>query len=143
MRAHRLLIIFPLGLLATSFFFDVAWLLMEREPLARAAAWMLAGGVISGAFAALFGIADWRAIPAGTRAKKIGALHGIGNGVVILLFAASWIVRRNEPAEPHAVAIALSAAGVLLTLATGWLGGMLVSGGNQEDRHERLPSTIR
>ena len=143
MRAHRLLIIFPLGLLATSFFFDIAWLAIAREQLARAAAWMLAGGVLTGAFAALFGIRDWRAIPAQTPAKRIGALHGIGNVVVILLFAASWIVRRNEPAEPHAAAIALSAAGVMLTLATGWLGGMLVDRGNQEDRREGLPSTSR
>ncbi|HET7434798.1 MAG TPA: DUF2231 domain-containing protein [Thermoanaerobaculia bacterium] len=144
MRAHRLLIIFPLGLLATSFFFDVAWLVNEREPLARAAAVMLAGGVFSGAFAALFGIADWRAIPEGTRAKRIGAMHGIGNVIVILLFAASWIVRRNEPAEPHAFAIALSAGGVLLTLGTAWLGGTLIERadrGENEDRRESLSPT--
>ena len=122
---HRVLIVFPLGLLATSFFFDLAWLVRGREPLAVVAWWLIFAGVVGGIAAALFGIIDWLAIPRGTRARRVGALHGGGMGVVALLYAASWMLRRDAPAQPEGVAILLSGVGVLLTVITGWLGGEL------------------
>jgi hypothetical protein len=45
--------------------------------------------------------------------------------VVALLFAASWLLRRGEPGHPQALAIALSGLGVLLIVATAWLGAEL------------------
>ena len=122
---HHMLIVFPLGLLATSFFFDLAHLATGRAELALVASWMIFAGVIGGALASLFGIVDWLAIPRGTRAWILGAWHGGGNAIVALLFAISWILRRDDPGHPEAVAISLSAAGVLLSVITGWLGGEL------------------
>jgi uncharacterized membrane protein len=122
---HQILIVFPLGLLATSFFFDLAWLYFRRSELAVVAWWLIFAGVLGGGVAALFGLIDWAAIPRGTRARRVGALHGWGNLVVAMLFALSWVLRRDEPASPEAVAIALSGLGVLLTIVTGWLGGEL------------------
>jgi uncharacterized membrane protein len=43
-----------------------------------------------------------------------------------VLFAASWLVRRDDPAQPETLAIVLSVAGGALSLVTGWLGGELV-----------------
>jgi uncharacterized membrane protein len=126
---HQMLIVFPLGLLATSLFFDIAWLVAKRNELAVVSHWMIFAGVISGLIAAVFGLIDFLGIPSGTRAKKVGALHGIGNVVVVVLFAASWFVRRDNPGVPATSAIFLSALGVGLALFTGWLGGELV------DRH--------
>jgi uncharacterized membrane protein len=122
---HRVLIVFPLGLLATSFFFDLAWLARGREQLAIVAWWLIFAGVVGGVAAALFGIVDWLAIPQGTRARRVGALHGSGMGIVALLYAASWLLRRDAPADPEGMAILLSGLGVLLTVVTGWLGGEL------------------
>ncbi|HKR66744.1 MAG TPA: DUF2231 domain-containing protein [Thermoanaerobaculia bacterium] len=122
---HQILIVFPLGLLATSFFFDLAWLLRGSEELALVANWLIFAGVIGGALASLFGLADWLAIPRGTRAWRVGAWHGGGNALVSVLFALSWMLRRDAPAHPEGVAIALSALGVLLTVLTGWLGAEL------------------
>jgi uncharacterized membrane protein len=122
---HRVLIVFPLGLLATSFFFDLAWLARGREQLAIVAWWLIFAGVVGGAAAALFGIIDWLGIPRGTRARRVGALHGGGMGIVALLYAASWVLRRDAPAQPEALAILLSGVGVFLTVITGWLGGEL------------------
>lgn len=126
---HQMLIVFPLGLLATSFFFDIAWLVSKRNELAVVAHWMIFAGVISALIAAVFGLIDFLGIPSGTRAKKVGALHGIGNVVVVALFATSWFVRRDNPGVPATSGIFLSALGVGLALFTGWLGGELV------DRH--------
>jgi uncharacterized membrane protein len=132
---HQILIVFPLGLLATSFFFDLAWLARRNEQLAIVAWWLIFAGVIGGAVAALFGVIDWLAIPRGTRARRVGALHGGGMGIVALLYAASWLLRRDAPAHPDGAAILLSAAGVLLTIVTGWLGGELA------DRMEETQET--
>ncbi|HUR79623.1 MAG TPA: DUF2231 domain-containing protein [Thermoanaerobaculia bacterium] len=125
MKVHRILIVFPLGLLATSFFFDLAWMLHRSDQLALVAWWMIFAGVCGGAAAALFGVIDFLGIPRGTRARRMGALHGGGMGVVAMLYAASWLLRRDAPAAPESIAILLSGLGVLLTVVTGWLGGEL------------------
>jgi len=43
--------------------------------------------------ACLFDLCFWWAIPSGTRAKAIGLWHGLGNVVVVALFAVSWWMR--------------------------------------------------
>lgn len=124
---HQMLIVFPLGLLATALFFDVIALLLGRHGgLFQAAFYMIAAGVLTGLVAAVFGLIDFLAIPAGTRAKRVGWLHGGGNVVVVLLFAASWVLRRGVPADPPTIAVVLGALGAGLATITGWLGGELV-----------------
>ena len=123
---HPMLIPFPLGLLATSLVFDVIHRLTGNEPWAEVAYWMIVAGIIGGLAAAPFGWIDWFAIPPGTRAKAVGLWHGVGNLVVVGLFALSWLVRRDAPRELDALAFVLSLAGVALAAVTGWLGGELV-----------------
>ncbi len=123
---HPMLIPFPLGLLATSLVFDVIHRLTGNEPWAEVAYWMIVAGIIGGLAAAPFGWIDWFAIPDGPRAKSIGLWHGVGNVVVLALFAVSWFLRRDAPAEPGILAFVLSLAGVALAVVTGWLGGELV-----------------
>lgn len=76
---HQQLIPFPFGLLATAVIFDVLHLITDRDDLATVSYWMIAAGIIGGLVAAPFGTIDWTAIPKGTRAKKVGAVHGLGN----------------------------------------------------------------
>ena len=105
---HQMLVVFPLGLLATAVVFDVIALARSQGYWSELAFWMIAAGVITGLLAAPFGFVDWLAIPSGTRAKRIGAVHGLGNVLIVLLFATSWLMRRNAPAAPQQVALALS-----------------------------------
>jgi uncharacterized membrane protein len=123
---HPALIVFPLGLLGMAVIFDVIAFIAANGYWSEIAYWMIAAGVISGLVAAPFGLIDWLAIPSGTRAKRIGALHGIGNVVVVLLFAASWFLRGGIPQTPPTLAIVLGFAGFGLALVTGWMGGELV-----------------
>lgn len=123
---HQMLIVFPLGLLATSLFFDVIALAVNHEGLFQASYYMIAAGVVSALIAAVFGLIDFLGIPKGTRAKRVGLLHGGGNVVVVVLFAASWLLRRGSPTDPATLAIVLSVAGFALAGVTGWLGGELV-----------------
>ena len=123
---HQMLIVFPLGLLATGVIFDLIALGGGGETMAVVAYWMIAAGIVGGALAAPFGWVDWLAIPRGTRAKSVGLWHGGGNVIVLALFIASWLLRRDMPERPDAMALILSFAGAGLALLTGWLGGELV-----------------
>jgi len=71
----------------------------RRSRAALASFYMIAAGIITGLLAAVFGLVDFLAIPAGTRAKSIGLLRGCGN-VVVGLFALSWGLRRGAPDAP-------------------------------------------
>jgi uncharacterized membrane protein len=123
---HPILIVFPLGLLATAVVFDaIGWATGSGKWL-EISFWMIAAGIIGGLVAALFGLIDWLAIPSNTRAKTIGLWHGLGNVVVVALFGASWLLRWPNPTDPGAFPVLLSLSGAVLMLVTGWLGGELV-----------------
>src|SRR5262245_12428284 len=123
---HQMLIPLPLGLLAMAVIFDVLTMVFDSPTFATVSYWMMAAGLISGLLAAPFGLIDWLAIPSRTRAKRIGALHGLGNVVVLALFAASAWMRRDAPSTPQTEALALSFTAVCLALVTAWLGGEMV-----------------
>ena len=84
---HQMLIPFPFGLLATAVIFDIVYLVWGNPAMATVAYWMIIAGVVGGLAAAPFGLIDWMAIPKGTRARSVGVVHGLGNVVVLLLFA--------------------------------------------------------
>jgi uncharacterized membrane protein len=124
---HPMLITLPLGLLGTAVIFDIIRTITDEADLAVASFYMLAAGIIGGLLAAVFGLVDWLAIPAGTRAKRIGLWHGVGNVVVVALFAVSWLLRRGQDDyAPSVLALWLGIVAVLLALATAWAGGELV-----------------
>jgi uncharacterized membrane protein len=142
---HQMLIPFPFGLLATGVIFDIVRLAGGAPKFSEVAYWMIAAGVIGGLVAAPFGTADWTKIPSGTRAKRIGAIHGIGNVVLVVLFAASWWLRSGDPMTPSTFAYVLSFAGLVLALVTGWLGGELVDRlgvGVDPGAHVDAPSSL-
>ena len=142
---HPMLIVFPLGLFATSLFFDITRALGGGATFSHAAFYMIAAGIIGGLVAAVFGAVDWIAIPRGTRAKRIGAFHGMGNVVVVGLFIVSWGIRYAGPEQQSGPAVVLSVIAVALALVTGWLGGELVNRmavGVDDGAHLDSPSAL-
>ena len=124
---HPMLIVLPLGLLATGLLFDVAYLLSGDTVFSEVSFWTITVGIIGGLLAALFGLIDWLAIPKGTRAKRIGLYHGVGNVVIVLLFLVSWFLRLPRHAyAPDALPFLLALVAVGGALVTAWLGGELV-----------------
>jgi len=142
---HQMLIVFPLGLLATALLFDAVRLITGNGFWSELSYWMIAAGVVAGLVAAPFGLVDWLAIPWRTRAKRIGAIHGAGNVVVIGMYGISWLMRTGSPASPETPALALAFLGGGLALITGWLGGELVDRlavGVDEGAHLNAPSSL-
>lgn len=70
---HQMLIVFPLGLLATAVIFDGLTIASGNAVWSNSAVYMIGVGILSGLIAAVFGFIDWLAIPSGTRAKVAGA----------------------------------------------------------------------
>jgi uncharacterized membrane protein len=143
---HQMLIVFPLGLLATSNIFDAIAAATDNEKWSETGHYMMGAGVVSGLTAAVPGLIDFLAIPEDTRAKRIGLVHGIGNVAVTGLYAASWLLRRDNPRTPSRAAIGLAAAGGTLALFTAWLGGELVNRlgvGVADNAHLNAPNSLR
>lgn len=142
---HQMLIVFPLGLLATAVVFDVIFLISENRQWALVSYYMIGAGVVGGLAAALFGWLDWIAIPSGTRAKRIGLWHGLLNVTVLGLFALSWFLRQENPGLPPTGAVVAALAGAAIALIAAWLGGELVSRlgvGVYDGAHLDSPSSL-
>jgi uncharacterized membrane protein len=142
---HQTLVVLPLGSLAIAVVFDIIHLATGQPTFAIVAYWMILAGIVTGILAAPFGTVDWAAIPKNTRAKRIGAMYGIGNGVVLLLFIISWWLRVGAPADPPVAAVVFAVAGALLAIVTGWLGGELVDRhgvGVHDGAHLDAPSSL-
>ena len=143
---HPMLIVFPLGLLVAAVAFDILYLVTGNAAFATVSFWNIAGGVLGGLAAAVFGLVDWLAIPSGTRAKSVGLWHGAGNVIVVVLFAVSWLLRMGAQGNtPDIVAIGLGLVGAGIGAVTGWLGGELVDRlgvGVDEDANLNAPNSL-
>jgi uncharacterized membrane protein len=124
---HPMLVVLPLGLFIGAVVFDALYLWRGSAMFASVGYWNVAAGIIGGLLAAVFGLIDWLAIPRGTRAKRIGLLHGLTNVTVVLLFAIAWWMRSGpiDVAPTNGVFLIEVVALALGTIA-GWLGGELV-----------------
>jgi uncharacterized membrane protein len=124
---HPMLVVLPLGLFIGAVIVDTIDLYTGSSALAQVSFFNIMVGILGGLLAALFGFLDWRLVPLHTRAKQIGAWHGIGNVVVVLMFGVSWWLRReNINYEATPLALAFSYGAILLGVLTAWLGGELV-----------------
>jgi uncharacterized membrane protein len=143
---HPMLIVFPLGLFIAAVVFDALYLWRGSPTFAAVAFWNMAGGILGGLVAAVFGLIDWLAIPAGTRAKRIGLLHGAANVLVVATFGLVWLNRREVPDLAPATGIfVLEIGALLLGSVAGWLGGELVDRlavGVDDGAHLDAPSSL-
>jgi len=143
---HPMLIPFPVGLLTTAVVFDIIYLITDRPGFTGAAAYAIAGGIVGGVLAAPFGWIDYFKIPANTRAKRIGLLHGLTNVVVLVLFAVSWLLRWNAGGwEPTPLALVFSFVAVVVAGVAAWMGGELVDRlaiGIDEGANPDAPSSL-
>lgn len=143
---HPMLIVFPLGLFVMAVISDIAYMVTGHASFAAVAYWNIAGGIVGGLLAAVFGAIDWLAIPSKTRAKSIGLYHGLTNVLVVALFAVSWLTRR--PIDGHVPSLAASTLGfvaIALGAVAGWLGGELVDRlgvGVDDGAHLDAPSSL-
>ena len=143
---HPVLVIFPLGLLVTATGLDFYALWQDAPRFAGSAHTIMGIGILVGLIAVVFGWADWMAIPERTRAKRIGAVHGVTNMAAALLFAIVWVNRHVGGLYAlYTNIVYVEAAGLVTLLAGGWLGGELVDRlgiGVDEDANVNAPNSL-
>lgn len=143
---HPMLVMFPLGLFVTAVIFDVADVVGGPRVLGDVAYWNITAGLVGGVLAAAAGAVDLRAIPSGTRAKRVGFMHGLINSAMILLFAGVWAVRMAADTRGVGGGLVAIELVALAGAAVGaWLGGELVDRlgvGVDADANLNAPNSI-
>jgi uncharacterized membrane protein len=143
---HPMLIVLPLGLFLSAVVFDALYLWRGTPAFGEVGYWNIAAGIIGGLLAAVFGLIDWLAIPAGTRAKRIGLLHGGSMVLVVTAFAAAWWMRTSAFEQiPTTNVFLLELAALALGTVAAWLGGELVDRlgvGVDDGAHLDAPSSL-
>ena len=124
-----MLVVFPLGLLATSVVWDVCKLATHDPRWGMIGFWTIVAGVVGALLAAVPGFIDWLAIPQGTRARKIGVYHLTLNLIIVALFVLSLLTRALTTGGYPAAGLGsmiLGWVGVAIAIVSSWLGGELV-----------------
>jgi uncharacterized membrane protein len=126
---HPMLVVFPLGLLATSLVWDICRLATNADRWGMLSFWTIVAGVVGGLVAAVPGFIDWLAIPPRTRAKPVGRMHMIVNLIVVFSFVISLVAHANADggySRAGALTMVWGWLGIGLALVSSWLGGELV-----------------
>jgi uncharacterized membrane protein len=126
---HPMLVTIPIGAFVATLAFDIASVTLEGRAYGRPAVWLSLIGIVSGLFASLFGLIDYRRLTKGTRAHAVATRHLILMDVVLLCFIVGFFIRRADPDQylngTPTIALVLSVVGVAILLVGGWLGGKL------------------
>ena len=117
---HPLLTDVPLGGWSGTTLLDLAWLNNEDEGIARGADLTLLLGLAGATGAAVTGLTDWSDLYGTDR--RVGLMHGLLNGSIILLYLTSWILRLTGRRR---TAMAFSTTGYATLLLSAYLGGEL------------------
>jgi uncharacterized membrane protein len=123
---HPMIIVLPLGLLPASIFTDLLYHTIDDPTWGNFSFWLIVAGVLSGLAAGVIGFMDWKGLPVGTKARRIGAIHGLTNVVAIVVFLASLLLRFGDPSRPTPFATSMAVIGLFIAMLGGWLGGELV-----------------
>lgn len=123
---HPMLIHFPISFLLGGFACDLAFWWTGDPFWARAALWIIGGGLVMGSLAALVGTADFMLIKE-IRRHVTSWSHFLSAVLLLSLAATNWWLRVGDPASDVLPwGLFLSAVSVISVSVAGILGGKLV-----------------
>jgi uncharacterized membrane protein len=144
---HQMLIVLPAGLFIVAAVLDLVDRFVHASWIPTVSYWNLVLAIGTGLLAAVFGLADWTKIPRGTRARRIGAIHGLGNALAMVLFAvAVWVRSQDATRAVDTLSLTLELVAFAGLAVTAWLGGELVDRlgvGVDPGAHANAPSSLR
>lgn len=144
---HQMLVPIPAGLFIVGAVLDIVDAFVDASWIPTVTYWNIAIGIVTAGLAAIFGLVDWTQIPRNTRAKRVGAVHGLGNVAAVALFGiALWMRSNNIGYAVEPAALGLEAVAFVMLGVTAWLGGELVDRlgvGVDEGAHVDAPNSLR
>ena len=122
------LVMFPLGLFAMAFLFDLGNLLGGPDILGALAYWNIVAGLVGGVLAALAGAIDLMFVPNGSPAKRFGVLQSLANMGVLVVFAVILMLRmRTADRVAGGGLVAFELLALAGAVFGAWYGGELVN----------------
>ena len=126
---HPMLMLIPAGAFLNVLILDIVYMATRSTPWWEATAPLLLIGVIGGIAAAIPGAIDLLTVARAQNAQRPGLIHGLGNVVVVAIFAWNAVLRwtaANPPIEGAYLGFWLSLIGSALLAVTGWMGWKMV-----------------
>lgn len=123
---HPILIGFPIAFFTGTLLFDILGLWSDNREFLGIAFYLEITGVCFALLAAVPGVIDYFfTVPPKSSAKKRASMHGLLNLTMVVLFFIAWMNREKDAFPPYWI-IGLQAAGFIMMLFSGWMGGTLV-----------------
>lgn len=123
---HPMLVPFPIACFVGALVTDIAYAKSLNLMWATFSVWLLTAGLVMAGLAAVAGLIDFIFSPK-IRSLRAAWIHGIGNGVAVLLSLVNAFVHsRDGYTAVVPTGITLSAIVVLILLVTGWMGWEMV-----------------
>jgi len=126
---HPALVTIPIGAFFVALVGDVMHVIAPEDPFWYDLAFATIGiGLMAAVVAAVFGAIDYVGVKMSAAAFRLATTHAVANSGALLLYAVSFLLRRNRIAEAGPrwpAAMALEVCGFAILGASGWIGGKL------------------
>ncbi|HVS94105.1 MAG TPA: DUF2231 domain-containing protein [Mucilaginibacter sp.] len=121
---HPILVGFPIAFFTGTLIFDALGIIDMDSGFWQTGKYLEMAGIIAAIITAIPGTIDYFfTVPPQSSASSRGAKHGLLNVGLLVIFIIALIIRTNDMSWAPVI---LEAAGFILLLFSGWLGGTLV-----------------
>ena len=125
---HPGIVPLPIGSFFVALAADVAHVLTKRPLFYDVAMFAIGLGIVTALLAAVLGLIDYFGVNMSAAGRKLATTHLLLNVTAVVLYAISWMLRRNHGALETSrwpLALGLAVVPFLLLLVSGWIGGKM------------------
>jgi uncharacterized membrane protein/nitrite reductase/ring-hydroxylating ferredoxin subunit len=123
---HPILVGFPIAFFTGTLLSHLIGWLMDKPDFLKTAYYLNIAGIVFALLAAIPGFIDFLyTVPPKSSGKKRAAQHGITNVIMLICFVIAFFLRQNDSVN-NTILLLFEAAGFVLMIIAGWMGGTLV-----------------
>lgn len=126
---HPAMVPLPIGAFFLAFVADVTHALTKNPLFYDIAHFAIGIGIATALLAAVLGLIEYFGVNMSAAGRRLATIHMLINILAVVLYAASWLLRRNHGAldTPRwPIAFGLEVVPFLLLGISGWIGGKMI-----------------